>query len=112
MSFAVALDDLETVAQRHGSTAFVLTTDDNLRPRVIHAVVEVASDGVISARVGASAATNALARPNVCVLWPQADDGFSLIADGVAEVDGTPRRNAPMSIKTISAVRHRPARKR
>ncbi len=112
MSFAVALNELAGVAMQHGPAAFVLTTDINQRPRVIHVVVEVADNGNISARVGTSAATNVMTRPNVCVLWPQAADGFSLIADGVAEIEGNPRRNTPIKIKTISAVRHRPARKR
>ena len=110
MSLAVELSELAGVARQHGAAAYVLTTGADERPRVIHVAVGVADDGTVSAVVGRSAAANALARPNMCVLWPPADDGFSLIADGTAEVEGEPGPDTPMTIKVTSAVRHRPAR--
>ncbi len=88
----------------------MLTTGADGRPRVIHVGVDVADDGTISAVVGRSAATNAGDRPNVCVLWPPAPDGFSLIADGAATVNGEPAPDTPITIIVTSAVRHRPAR--
>ena len=109
MSFAVEPGDLAGVAQQHGSATYVLTTGADNRPRVIHVVVEVADDGTISAVVGRSAAANAIDRPNVCVLWPPPADGFSLIADGTANVKGEPGPNTPVTITVTSAVRHRPA---
>ena len=110
MSVSVESDELAGLARRHGGAAYVLTTGADERPRVIHVAVEVADDGTISAVVGRSAAANAAARPNVCVLWPPAADGFSLIADGTAEVAGEPGPDAAMTVKVTSAVRHRPAR--
>ena len=110
MSLAVEPTDLAGVAQKHGPAAYVLTTGADGRPRVIHIAVEVADDGTISAVVGRSAAANAIDRPNVCVLWPPAADGFSLIADGTAEVDGEPSPETHITITVTSAVRHRPAR--
>ena len=110
MSLAVEPTDLAGVAQKHGPAAYVLTTGADGRPRVIHVAVDVADDGTISAAVGRSAAANAIDRPNVCVLWPPAADGFSLIADGTAEVDGEPSPETHITIAVTSAVRHRPAR--
>jgi len=88
----------------------VLTTGADGRPRVIHVAVDVADDGTISAVVGRSAAANAIDRPDVCVLWPAADDGFSLIADGKAIVEGQPGPDTPITVAVTSAVKHRPAR--
>jgi len=110
MSLAVEPGDLAGVAQQHGPAAYVLTTGADGRPRVIHVAVGVAADGTISAVVGRSAAANAMDRPNVSVLWPPAADGFSLIADGTATVDGEPGPDTRIAIAVTSAVRHRPAR--
>ena len=109
MSFAVEPQDLASVAAEHGPTAFVLTVGDDGRTRIIHVKVDVNEQGVIKAVVGRGAAANAVARPDVVVLWAPADDGFSLIADGVASVDGEPRPDTPITIEVFSAVRHRPA---
>ena len=110
MSFAVEPQDLASVAAEHGPTAFVLTVGDDGRTRIIHVKVDIDGRGVIQAVVGRGAAANAVARPDVVVLWaPAADDGFSLIADGVASVDGEPRGDTPITIEVFSAVRHRPA---
>ena len=109
VSFAVAPSELEATAARHGPSAFVLTVGDDGRPRVVHVAVTVV-DGVIRCTVGRGAAANAAARPNaVTVLWMTADDGFSLIADGAAVIDGEPRPDTLLTITVTSAVRHRPA---
>ena len=109
MSLAVEPRDLASVAAEHGPTAFVLTVGDDGRTRIIHVRVEVDSRGAIRAVVGRGAAANAVARPDVVVLWAPAADGFSLIADGIASVDGEPRPDTPITIEVFSAVRHRPA---
>lgn len=109
MSLAVEPGDLKGVAQQHGPAAYVLTTGADSRPRVIHVAVDVAEDGTISAVVGRSAAANAIDRPNVCVLWPPAADGFSLIADGTATAMGEAGPDTQITIAVTSAVRHRPA---
>ena len=87
----------------------MLTVGDDGRPRVIHVKVDVDQAGAISAVVGRGAAANARARPDVVVLWAPAADGFSLIADGVASMDGEPRPDTPLTIGVFFAVRHRPA---
>ena len=109
MSVAVEPQDLASAAAEHGPTAFVLTVGDDGRTRVIHVAVDIDEHGVITAAVGRGAAANAVARPDVVVLWAPAADGFSLIADGVASVDGEPRAGTPITIEVFSAVRHRPA---
>ena len=97
------------MAAEHGATAFVLTVSDDCRARVIHVKVDIDGEGVIRAVVGRGAAANAVARPAVVVLWPPAADGFSLIADGIASIEGDPRPDTPITIKVFWAVRHRPA---
>ena len=109
VSIAVAPQDLASVAADHGATAFVLTVGDDGRTRVIHVRVDIDGKGVIDAVVGRGAASNARSRPEVVVLWAPAADGFSLIADGVATIDGEPRHGTPITIEVFSAVRHRPA---
>ena len=97
------------MAVEHGPTAFVLTVGDDGRTRVIHVRIDIDDRGVIQAVVGRGAAANAAARPDVVVLWMPAADGYSLIADGVASLDGEPRPDTPVTIEVFSAVRHRPA---
>ena len=109
MSVAVGPRELASVAAGHGPTAFVLTVGDDGRTRVIHVKVDIDGEGVVRAVVGRGAAANAVARPDVVLLWAPAADGFSLIADGVASVDGEPRPDTPVTIEVFSAVRHRPA---
>ena len=109
MSVAVEPSELASVAAEHGATAFVLTVGDDGRTRVIHVKVDIDGEGVIRAVVGRGAAANAVARPDVVVLWSPAADGFSLIADGIASIEGDPRPDTPITIKVFSAVRHRPA---
>ena len=101
--------DLAAVAAEHGPTAFVLTVGDDGRTRVIHVKVDIDEAGVVRTVVGRGAAANAVARSDVVLLWSPAADGFSLIADGIASVDGEPRPDTPLTIEVFSAVRHRPA---
>ena len=101
--------ELAEAAAQHGPAAYILTVGDDGRPRVIHVAVNVAADGTITAVVGRGAAANASARPDMCVLWPPAADGYSLIADGAATIDGEPGPETRITIRVTSAVRHRPA---
>lgn len=105
----MAPGELAEAAAQHGPAAYVLTVGDDGRPRVIHVAVDVAADGAVTAVVGRGAAANASARPDVCVLWPPAADGYSLIADGAAAVEGEPGPDTRITIRVTSAVRHRPA---
>jgi hypothetical protein len=88
MSQSVELHNLQEEVRRFGSTPYLLTVSDDGRPHAT--VVEVALDATtLVAGVGSRTAANAGARPQVSLLWPPVDDeGFSLIVDGWAEVDG------------------------
>jgi len=110
VSIPVKPEDLAATVleHEHGPTAFVLTVGEDGRTKVIHARAEVGDAGVINAIVSRGVAANALVRPEVVVLWMPAADGFCLIADGIARVDGEPRAETPMRIETFSAVRHKP----
>ena len=104
MSIAVDVGRLGDEIERFGATAFVLTTSDDGRPHISH--VPVTHDhGVLCCSVGGRSAGNVRARAQIAVLWPpRATDGFSLIVDADAIVDGSELRMTP-----TKAVLHRPA---
>ena len=104
MSIAVEVERLGDEMERFGATAFVLTTSDDGRPHISHVAV-THERGVLSCTVGGRSAGNARARPHIAVLWPpSATDGFSLIVDADAEVEGSELHLTP-----TKAVLHRPA---
>jgi hypothetical protein len=104
MSIAVALADLGDAMQRYGPTAFVLTTSDDGRPHISHVAV-THEHGALWCTVGGRSTSNAVARPAIAILWPPPTaDGFSLIVDADAAVDGSRLRLTP-----TRAVEHRPA---
>lgn len=108
MSVPVDPHELAEAAAGYGSTAYVLTTDSDGRPRVSQTTVSIAGDRVVAV-IGGSASRNAADRSATSVLWPAVDDdGLSLIADGVAEVVGDPGPDATVEIVVTSAVQHRP----
>ena len=104
MSIAVAIDRLGVEMARFGESAFVLTTSDDGRPHISHVAV-IHEGGFLHCNVGRHSADNARARARIAVLWPPAaTDGFSLIVDADAVVDGSELRLTP-----TKAVLHRPA---
>ena len=104
MSIAVAIADLAEEMARFGESAFVLTTSDDGRPHISHVAV-THEDGVLHCTVGGRSAGNARSRAQIAVLWPpHSTDGFSLIVDADATVDGSELRLTP-----TKAVLHRPA---
>ena len=104
MSIAVAIDRLGEEMARFGDSAFVLTTSDDGRPHISHVAVTHA-EGVLCCTVGGRSAGNALTRSQIAVLWPpRSTDGFSLIVDADATVQGSELRLTP-----TKAVLHRPA---
>ncbi|MEO8692806.1 MAG: hypothetical protein ABI658_04765 [Acidimicrobiales bacterium] len=103
MSIAVALDHLGDEMARFGASAFVLTTSDDGRPHISHVVV-THDGGVLTCTVGRRSAENAATRAQIAVLWPPHEaDGFSLIVDADAAVEGSQLRMTP-----TKAVLHRP----
>jgi len=104
MSIAVAVERLGEEMARFGPTAFVLTTSDDGRAHISHVAV-THRDGVLCCTVGRRSAGNAEARAQIAVLWPPREtDGFSLIVDADAIVEGSELRLTP-----TKAVLHRPA---
>lgn len=110
MSIKVTLDQLADEIAKRGA-GYLLSASGEARPHVMHLVFDV--DGTeMRAPVGRSAARNIAAQPEVTLLWPQQEaDGYSLIVDATAVVEGDPEGDGPpVLIATASgAVLHRPA---
>src|SRR5437016_6038268 len=104
MSIRVELDEVRTVAAGQAPFAYLLTVSDDASPHAV-AITPAIGAAEIALEAGNRSCANALARPNVSLLWPPArPDDYSLIVDGTASVDGSTIRIAPGR-----AVRHRPA---
>lgn len=107
MSIRVEMDDLPAEILSRGA-GYLLTSIMDSRPHAAHLGFEVATaDGQVELRAAAGNTSrgNCAQRPAVTVLWaPVADDGYSLIVDGEARVDGE-----HVIVTVTSAVLHRPA---
>jgi hypothetical protein len=104
MSIRVELDEVRTVAAGQAPFAYLLTVSDDASPHAV-AITPAIGAAEITFEAGKRSCANALARPDVSLLWPPArPDDYSLIVDGTASVDGSTIRIAPGR-----AVRHRPA---
>lgn len=107
MSIPVDPHELAATAETFGSTVYLLTSDDAGHPRVNQVDVAI-TDNRVSAVVGRTASRNARARPGVTLLWPPVEDGgFTLLADGLAEVVGEPGPDATLEVAISWAVLHR-----
>ena len=98
--------DLDALADEMAPRAFcyLLTVSDDARPHAV-AVQPALTDGVVSVEAGRRTCANAGARPNVSLVFPPTNtDGYSLIVDGDATVDGSTVRITP-----TRGVLHRPA---
>jgi hypothetical protein len=103
MSIAVDIEQLGDQLQRFGPTGFVLTTSDDGRPHISHVAVTL-EQGRLCCTVGGRSASNVRAHGQATVLWPpRGTDGFSLIVDADATVEGSELRLTP-----TWAVLHRP----
>ncbi len=103
MSIPVDLDRLAATIEEFGF-AYLLTVSDEMRA---HAVATTPQwiDGALAMDVGRRTAANAIARPNLSLVWPPVEvGGYSLIVDGDASVDGL-----TVSFRPVRAVLHRPA---
>ncbi len=106
MSVVVSLGDLPTAVAGQIGWCYLLTVSDTGQARVLAIAPQWVDNGLaLRAEVGRSTAENAASRASVSMVWPPAvAHGFSLIADGVAEVDGR-----TLTFRPSSAVLHRPA---
>jgi hypothetical protein len=104
MSIRVELEELRAVAEQQMPFAYLMTVSGDGAARAV-AIRPHITDDVITCEAGRHSCENAIARPNVSLLWPPADPAdYSLIVDGTATVDGSFVR-----IRATRAVRHRPA---
>lgn len=104
MSVPVGLDELRDAVGRFGPLPYLLTTGADGRPHAVSVHVSW-EDATLVARAGRRTVANAADRPLVSLLWaPVADDGFSLIVDGEAAVDGD-----RVAVRPGRAVLHRQA---
>ena len=104
MSIRVELDELRAIASEQMPFAYLMTVSGDASARAV-AITPRIDDDVITCEAGRHSCENAIARPDVSLLWPPVDPGdYSLIVDGTATVDGSVVR-----IRATRAVRHRPA---
>ncbi len=109
MTIPVPPEEIPGVGGKYGPAAYVLTTGDDSRVRVTHAMVEL-SPGQVRCRLGRTASANAISRPDVCVLWAATEDQpMSLIADGVAVLETESDDGNEFTIRIDWAVQHRAA---
>lgn len=109
MSVVVSLDQLFTDIELWGF-GYLVTVSDDARPHLV-ALTPVIVGEADQRRLrfdagGGRACRNAVARSQISVVFPPAanSDGFSLVVDGDASVDG-----AFVDVWPTSAVLHRPA---
>ena len=102
MSVAVELDGLKAEVKRYGDRPYLLTVGADGRPHAVAVRARFDGDELVVG-AGRKTAANAGERPAVTLLWPALEPGgFSLIADGEADVVGDQIR-----IRPSSAVLHR-----
>jgi len=102
MSIPVSVDELNEQLRRFGPIGYLVTVGDSGRPHVVSARV-TANEAGLWAVVGNRTAANALARPEVVLVFGPLED-FTLLVDGRATVmDNT------IDIAPVSAVLHRQA---
>lgn len=105
MSVGVPIDRLREEMGRFG-TAFLLTVTDDARPHAV--AVSPGWDGDrLRVSAGKTSRRNAIARPDVTLLWPAGGPGeFSLIVDAAAIVADAAET---VTLAPTRAVLHRPA---
>lgn len=105
VSISVTIERLLSEIDQWGF-GYLLTVSDDGRPRLLALRPRVADDVLRFDAGGGSACRNAAARPDVTIVFPPAEhsNGFSLVVDGEASVDGD-----MIDVRPTSAVLHRPA---
>lgn len=85
---------------------YLLTVSDDSRPHLLALRPHVFGDVLRFDAGGGRACRNAEARPGVSIVFPPNDrsNGFSLVVDGEASVEG-----GSIDVRPASAVLHRPA---
>lgn len=87
MSIRVELPDIPHQLDRFGPVGFLVTVGDDGRAHP--ASVKVTADGgTLRTGAGRRTVANIAARPDVTLLWAGPLEGFGLIVDGRATVEG------------------------
>jgi hypothetical protein len=105
VSIGVSVERLMTEVGQWGF-GYLLTVSDDSRTHLVALRPLVAGDVLRFDAGGGRACRNAEARPQVSIVFPPGDhsDGFSLVVDGEATVEGD-----FVDVRPTSAVLHRPA---
>jgi hypothetical protein len=108
VSIRVELGDLASEVERR-EFGYLVTVSDDGRPHLLALRPQVADPGAPTLRFdagGGRACRNAAARPDVAIVCPPVPggDGYSLVLDGTAHVDGD-----HVDVRVTSALLHRPA---
>lgn len=88
MSIAVPLPELADQVGRFGPGGFLVTVSDEGRAHPASVRVTAADGPVLRMGAGRRTTANLVARPAITVLFPGPIDGFGLLVDGIASVDG------------------------
>ncbi|MEQ1701260.1 MAG: pyridoxamine 5'-phosphate oxidase family protein [Ilumatobacteraceae bacterium] len=103
MSIIVPIEELAEALAPY-PWGYLLTVGETRRSHAL-AVPTDFRDGALHLRGGRSSLSNAATEPQVTMVFPHpAPGGFSLIVDGIAQVDGD-----QLSIAPQHAILHRPA---
>ncbi|WP_353173943.1 hypothetical protein [Paracandidimonas soli] len=95
MSIPVELQSLESVITRY-HFAYLMTNSDKGPPHVVQAAVALDGGNLVINQVGRRTRANALARPDVGLVWPpESETDYSLIVDGQAALLGESLRITP-----------------
>lgn len=87
MSVRVELNEIPDQVARFGAAAFLVTVGDDGRAHPASVRVEAAG-GTLRAGAGRRTRANVAERSLVTLLWAGPLDGFGLLVDGTAAVDG------------------------
>ena len=88
MSVKVELAGLRDELARVGPAAYLMTVREDARPHAVSVSVAWQGDD-LAVEAGSRTAANVAVHPAVTLLWPATEtDGFALLVDGTARVDG------------------------
>jgi hypothetical protein len=105
VSVPVDLAVLRDQIERHGPSAFLVTTAADGPPHLSSVLVEAVGDD-LTMGCGKTTRVNVAARPQVSLLWPPGPEpGYCLIVDAVAQDDA----DSTLTVRPTAAVLHRVA---
>jgi len=95
MSIPVELRNLESVITRY-RFAYLMTISDKGPPHAVQVAVTLEDGDLVIHNVGRRTRANALARPDVGLVWPpESETDYSLIVDGQAALTDESLRITP-----------------